>query len=265
MKGIYKIRNLLNNKFYVGSSVNIKRRFVTHRHLLNKNKHHCEHLQRSWIKYGKENFIFEIVEVVDNSDFLELFEQKWIDGSDKNLLYNACKKAGNKSGFKHSDETKRKISESNKGKIIKKETKLFLSKINKGKKHTEETKKKMSESQKGIKKKFSNEAIKKMTKRLLPFMSGRKAGFKLSDETKLKISVSKSGTTQSDETKAKRAKSLEKPISQYDKNMNHIQDWESIKKAANELNIRRTFISAVLTGHKKSAKGFIFKYKNDNG
>ena len=58
MATIYKIQNTINLKLYIGSSSNIKSRFYNHKLELNKNKHHCSHLQNAYNKYGKENFIF---------------------------------------------------------------------------------------------------------------------------------------------------------------------------------------------------------------
>ena len=60
--GIYKIINVLNNKMYIGSTKNFKKRFQTHLRMLRKNKHHSIKLQRAYNKYGEENFKFEIVE-----------------------------------------------------------------------------------------------------------------------------------------------------------------------------------------------------------
>lgn len=59
---IYCIKNILNNKVYIGSSVNFNKRKNLHLHYLKNNKHHSNHLQKAWNKYGKENFVFEIIE-----------------------------------------------------------------------------------------------------------------------------------------------------------------------------------------------------------
>jgi group I intron endonuclease len=78
MIGIYRIKNLKNKKCYYGSSKNIKKRWRTHLNDLKNGKHHNTHLQRSWDKYGEDNFVFELVEECDETILLEL-EQKYLD------------------------------------------------------------------------------------------------------------------------------------------------------------------------------------------
>lgn len=78
---IYKIRNLLNQNFYVGSSINNRVRFRQHRRLLRKGVHHCKHLQAAWNKYGEDVFVFEVVEVVDvrtELALLQTVENRWL-------------------------------------------------------------------------------------------------------------------------------------------------------------------------------------------
>lgn len=62
MIGIYKIQNKINNKLYIGSSKDIKKRFLAHTSLLKSKKHHSIHLQNAFNKHGIENFTFEILE-----------------------------------------------------------------------------------------------------------------------------------------------------------------------------------------------------------
>ena len=106
--GIYKITNVANGKFYIGSAVNIKNRFSTHISELNSGTHDNRHLQRAWRKYGKDNFKFEIIENVEDKQLLLEREQFYIDNF--NPDYNICRTAGNTSGRKATDETKLKIS-----------------------------------------------------------------------------------------------------------------------------------------------------------
>jgi group I intron endonuclease len=80
MIGIYRIKNLRNNKCYYGSSKNIEKRFKTHLSQLKKGNHHNIHLQRSWDKYGENYFVFEVVEECNETVLLEL-EQKYLDSN----------------------------------------------------------------------------------------------------------------------------------------------------------------------------------------
>jgi group I intron endonuclease len=90
MKGIYKIINNVNGKFYLGSSKNFHKRKLRHFNELRKNKHHSIHLQRAFNKYGEENFIFVEVEICENT--LER-EQELLDSLDLKSCYNVSSSA----------------------------------------------------------------------------------------------------------------------------------------------------------------------------
>ncbi len=148
VSGIYKIVNKLNQKYYVGSSNDILGttyyigRFKSHKNDLIKECHSNEHLQRAWNMYGEENFDFIIAEQVSNSiSRQELFdiEQKYLDiaAQEKDKCYNILFKVGvpcspetveksrlglleyyrregsHNTGRRHTEETKRKMSENN--------------------------------------------------------------------------------------------------------------------------------------------------------
>jgi group I intron endonuclease len=87
-KVVYIIKNILNNKCYIGSTINYLVRFKKHKYRLNKNKHHSVLLQRAWNKYGEENFVFEIVEEVLKKSKLIEREQHWLDTLKPK--YNIC-------------------------------------------------------------------------------------------------------------------------------------------------------------------------------
>ena len=76
--GIYQIRNLVNNKIYVGSASDFYERKSQHFSLLKYGKHN-QKLQNSYNKYGKDNFVFEVIEFVEDKNKLLEYEQYWID------------------------------------------------------------------------------------------------------------------------------------------------------------------------------------------
>lgn len=87
--GIYKIINGTNNKYYVGSSYNVFRRWKKHRSYLRKNSHPNDYLQNAWLKHGEDTFRFEIIEEVKREN-LDVVEQKYLDiaKQQQNLSYN---------------------------------------------------------------------------------------------------------------------------------------------------------------------------------
>lgn len=88
-RGIYKIINVVNNKFYVGSAVDLKRRKTRHFSELRKGKHNNRHLQAAWVKYGEKAFVFVVVEELSNdADLLEA-ENIWLkEHVGKDYCYN---------------------------------------------------------------------------------------------------------------------------------------------------------------------------------
>lgn len=112
--GIYAIINTVNGKRYVGSSINIEKRWRKHIADLNKNSHHCQPLQRAWVKYGQENFQFQVIEIVSSpsKDSIIQSEQKWIDHyASSECGYNVLPVAYSHLGAKRSQESRQKLSE----------------------------------------------------------------------------------------------------------------------------------------------------------
>lgn len=78
ISGIYKILNIINNKYYIGRSHNIIGRWNEHRYLLRHNKHYNKKLQNSWNKYKEHNFFLFIIEECDENNIINV-EQNYID------------------------------------------------------------------------------------------------------------------------------------------------------------------------------------------
>lgn len=192
ISGIYQIRNKIDNKIYIGSAINLKRRKGQHFHKLIKNKHCNKYLQFSFNKNGKDNFLFEIIEYTKKENLIER-EQYYIDIL--NPEYNVCKIAGNNLGLIHSEETKTKLSEINKGKKLSNETKQKMSNTRRGKKRPEMVGRFSGKNSPMYGKHLSEETKDKI--RI------SKKNYRHSEETKRKISTSNKGKVTSQETRKK--------------------------------------------------------------
>lgn len=142
--GIYKITCLENKKVYIGQSTDIIKRKYGHFATLRMKSHRNEHLQRAFNKYGEDKFTFEILEecTFEELDDKEEYYMKVYNSLNKKYGFNI--KITEHKKYRHSEETRKKISQ-----------------IHKGKKKSEETRKKMSEAAK--KRVISPESIKKMS------------------------------------------------------------------------------------------------------
>ena len=78
ISGIYCIENLINNKKYIGKSIDIYSRWYKHKYELSHNSHYNRYLQHAWNKYGETNFKFYIIETCD-ADSLDEKEIYYID------------------------------------------------------------------------------------------------------------------------------------------------------------------------------------------
>jgi group I intron endonuclease len=78
ISGIYMIKNLVNGKVYIGKTKNLYRRRHQHFQELKKNKHLNNYLQKSFNKYGSENFEFIVIECAKN-ELLGKREYYWCE------------------------------------------------------------------------------------------------------------------------------------------------------------------------------------------
>jgi len=156
MKCIYLRTNLVNGKQYVGQATDFKRREYQWKNI--STPYAGDYINKAREKYGIENWKVEVLKECEAIDELNYWEKYYIETLNTKRPYGYNLNDGGKGqvGFKHSEESKDKMSKSQMGK-------------RKGIHRTEEVKKKISEATKGIRRslgmtghKHSNESKKKM-------------------------------------------------------------------------------------------------------
>ncbi len=136
ISGIYQIQSKVKpERIYIGSAVNIKRRWNNHKNELRKNIHGNKKLQNHFNKYGESDLIFSVL-LGCEKERLITNEQFFFDTYP--IYFNECLKAHSPFGRKVSKETRDKISKANKG-----------HKGPRGYKHTKEALLKIGKYQKG--------------------------------------------------------------------------------------------------------------------
>lgn len=212
--GIYRIINVITNKSYIGSSVNFYKRMKKHSQDLIKNKHHSSYLQNSYNKYGKENFVFEIIAFCPKEYIIKL-EQWFLDNLKPE--YNIRTNAKSNLGLKMSASTKEKLRKINIGKKMTDEQKLKISLSKKGRKIPKDVVDKIYKARIGLKR--SKEAIEKTrlanlgskrTEKQKQNISNSLKGKILSVEHKEKISAFFKGSNLTKEHKEKISNSHKK-------------------------------------------------------
>lgn len=148
--GVYAIICRANNKFYIGSSIDLLKRIKHHKKALENKKHKNPHLQNAYNLFGKNEFYYLIIDYCVNT--LER-EQYWIDSTkcfERDIGFNNTQKANAPLGYKHTLESKKIMSDIKKQQY--KEGKISSNyKFKKTKNHSEETKEKIRQTKLGEK------------------------------------------------------------------------------------------------------------------
>lgn len=189
--GIYKIISP-SHRIYIGQAVDIGRRIKEYEKITCKEQ---RRLYESLKKYGFKNHVIEVQELceIEKLNERERYWQEFYDVLSSKGLNCRLTDSNNKSG-KLSDETKKKISEGNKGKVRSEQVRKEMSERNKGKKLSDQTKQKIKEARK-------NQIILPRSEETKNKISKSNKGRKHSDEAKRKIS--EASRNMSEETKAK--------------------------------------------------------------
>jgi len=156
---VYLIHNIKNNKVYVGMTKDIKRRWLSHISNAKDNNINCQYIHKAMRKYGLENFVFSIIQILNNKNDCDNAEIYWIKffNSKSKAGYNLTNGGDSIEGYTHTEETKKRISDKHMGKKLspeqlKRTTEQLrnMSKIKIGIPLSEEHKKKLSEARTGM-------------------------------------------------------------------------------------------------------------------
>lgn len=229
---IYNITNEINGHTYIGKTNNLVRRW----------KEHCYGngrtaiLDKAFKKYGLEHFVFDIIAQIPFDNIEELnavlnqLEAYYIALYDTfNNGYNATAGGDGTSFYHHSEETKKKISQSQIGKTLSEEHKEKCRVANLGNHHTDKAKKAIRQA-------------------LLH------RDYSIYDRVANKLK----GRTRDHEMIMKAAKKRRKPVLQYDLQGNFIKEYPGIKFVDG---FEGKNISACCHGKLISTQGYIWRYK----
>ena len=142
--GIYAIKNTENGKVYIGQSVDVEYRICNHFGRLRAGKHYNEHLQRSYTR-NPDVFTWELLETcnIDELDKKEIDTIAQYNSTNPEFGYNL--QYGGQTEHKATEETRRKMSQSKKGKKFTEDHKRKIGEANRGRVATDECRKKIAQ------------------------------------------------------------------------------------------------------------------------
>jgi len=207
--GVYKITNVTNGHFYIGSSKNIAARWKQHK---------SASAQKSAIsaairKYGVECFSFEVIELCDPVDLPDV-ELSYIRALDPQ--YN-LKIATETAGFTHNELTRARLSQAHMGKSLSGEHRDKISRSTKGLpsargwNHSDEARQKISAALLGNTRTKGRKHTDEWRKEMSARNAGEKNPFfgkKQSEEAREKVRLARTGSKSSEETRSKVSASL---------------------------------------------------------
>lgn len=252
---IYKTTNLFNGKIYIGQ----------HKSNVFDENYYGSGVRFTNVfnKYGKDNFICELLEECNSEDELNAQEQYWIEhfnSTDRSIGYNLMSGGYKVRGAKHSEETKKKISISKTGQHPNRDYSCI----------SDETKQKISNTLKEYFKTHDNP----------------RKGVHLSEKTKEKLRRANLGKKYSEATKEKHRNrpAWNKGISMTEEAKQHLREvntgkivarrtvgqfnldgtlintYISCADASRKTGIQRPQITKCCLGYRKSASNYIWKY-----
>ena len=145
--GVYQIANTVNNRIYIGSAINVKKRIYEHFRRLAAGNHENPRLQNAFHKYGRQAFEWNILVMVAEHSALVPTEQIYIDKLKP--FYNICHTAGSRLGVLHSEKTKQRLSKIKTGIRATLATREKMSRSQTGRRHSLSVKEKIARARAG--------------------------------------------------------------------------------------------------------------------
>lgn len=148
MGSVYSITNLKTNQKYIGSTIGlIRKRWNAHKNQLRRGIHANTRLQESWRVHGEDSFLFEVLEECDTAR-ARFLEKQWVEKEDPYFnIVPVGALPDNRRKLK--DHEIQRLRERFKGIPLTPEHRRKIALANTGFKHSEATKKKMSDKKKG--------------------------------------------------------------------------------------------------------------------
>lgn len=263
---VYIHTNKINGKKYIGQTINGEA--PNKRWLNGKGYINCTYFYKAIQKYGWDNFEHEVIASNLTQEEANHFEELLIEkfetinpdkgynlksGGENNKLSEATKRkiGDSNKGKIISDEQKKRISEAQTGRHLTQEHKTIIANANKGKILSNETKLKIGQSAIGrnIGRKHSKEELEKMRQKRKPHdKSGDTSNYK--------------GRAVGSKTKKENPAYHKKMVMQFEMDGKLIAAYESVMEASRQTGINDGNISRCCNGHTRTAGGYIWLFCN---
>ena len=247
MYQIYKITNKINNMVYIGSSIDVERRWRQHKEAsINEKDHHYNYpLMKGFREFGIDNFQFEIIDTLPNWQSMIEAEHNWII-KEKCVVPNGYNQTTNTDSPMFDPIIAKKMSDTKRKKYGKRVCEIDE---NNNILHVWDS---LAESgEDTMLDRFKISAVCSGTR----LTTGNRIFRFLNEENQIIIPEQKVNQVQSNRiTKSSRR------VGAYDKNSNLIQEFDSLQLAAQFCGGNSSTISAVCRGKRRSHKNYIWRY-----
>lgn len=197
--GIYAFTSKVNGFCYVGQSINLAKRKREHLKDLRNGNHHATYLQRHYKAHGLDCLDYKVLEHCQIESLTDR-EQFWMMQFEPTGLFNSIPAADSTKGFSPTQETRLKISLSNKGKKRSEEAKKNYSEASKGRKKVPGQLEKMIATRKANQ---LGKPARKLSAEQKEILISSRIGAKHTDEAKARIGAASTGRIFSEESRQK--------------------------------------------------------------